>query len=65
MTMGKFLINAGNFLSCKFAFFILFFFGGGARQGGFWIHVPSCLSYLRAMCFETYVQHSLASDCCG
>ena len=38
------------------------FFWGGGRQGGFWIHVPSCLSYLRAMCFESYVGHSLASE---
>jgi hypothetical protein len=39
--------------------------GGGGWQGGFWLHVPSCLSYLRAMCFESYVGHSLTSEAAG
>lgn len=61
MTMGKIPVNAANYYSCKFAFFIYLYFGGG-RYCGFWIHVSSCLSYLKAMCFESYVGHSLASE---
>jgi hypothetical protein len=55
MTMGKVLLILQKFAS--------FLCGGvGARRV---LDVPSCLSYLRAMCFESYVRHSLTSEAAG